>query len=261
MNKNYACPYCGQDSYAKSSKKSGLYESWDSVIKHTSRCEKIDNSFLIDNTYGPISVEELNRLTAKELKQKYKNIKFTGKKKTLKKYLVKSFKVLWDKTTIISAIQDFKIKYNRIPGIRDFGSKNPDYPNHDTVKTHFGSWNAAIEASGLVPNIQNGFGINTIGLDGHLYRSRAEAYFADTYLYNKYDYVIELKYPKPYNRYYDWFIPSLDLYIELDGGIRPQVREEKELINRLLNRKCLFIDTSLIYSNFDCSVFTNKMPS
>ena len=107
--------------------------------------------------------------------------------------------------------------------------------------------NKAIEAAGFEPNIQNGFGIDTYGLDGHLYRSQAEAYFADNFLYGKYKYVVEPKYPEPHNKFYDWYIEDLNVYIELDGGLRPQVIEEKIEINKNLGRKLLVYTTEQIY--------------
>ena len=70
----------------------------------------------------------------------------------------------------------------------------------------------------------------------------------DLYVYDKFNYVIEPKYPEQYHKWYDWYIPSLDLYIELDGGIRPQATIEKIKINRLLHRKCLIIPTYTIKS-------------
>lgn len=152
----------------------------------------------------------------------------------------------FSKKGIILAIQEFYILNNRIPTTRDFIADDK-YPVSSTVKEMFGSWNAAIEAAGFVPNIQSGYGVNTYGLDKHLYRSRAEAYFSDKYLYNLYDYIIELPYPSPYNKYYDWYIPNLELYIELDGGIRPETTKNKIEINKILNRNCVFISTSDIY--------------
>ena len=251
MIQEYCCPYCGQNSYAKTSKKCGRYTCWLDVTKHTSTCSKVDHSYVIFIDYGPISIEEILTTEPKKLKQKYPKASFYSKIKYLKKIgkLTErpSFKVTHTKESIITSIIDFYNTYNRLPGIRDFGSNNPTYPSHDTVKAHFKTWNAAIEAAGFEPNIQNGFGVDTYGLDGHLYRSRAESYFADTYLYSKYKYVIEPKYPKPYNKYYDWYIPSLDLYIELDGGIRPETTKEKIAINKLLNRTCLLIATDKIY--------------
>jgi hypothetical protein len=146
----------------------------------------------------------------------------------------------WTNDLIIKAIKDYHIQYNRIPECRDF--KAPLYPNRMSVFRLFGSWNAAIKAAGFQPNSQNSLGVNTKALDGYTYRSKAEAYFVDNFLHNKYEYIIEPKYPEKYNKYYDWYIPSLDLYIELDGGIRPETTNEKRAINKLLQRKCIFID-------------------
>lgn len=252
MEIDYKCPYCGRNSYAKSSRKPGKYTDWKSVVRHTSSCNKNDNSFIVTNEYGPISIEEIITTDPKKLKQRYPKTSFYDKIKHLKKLgkltNIPSFKITHTKESIISSIIDFYNTFSRLPGIRDFSSNNPSYPNHDTVKTHFGSWNAAIEAAGFIPNIQNGFGINTRGLDAHLYRSSIEAYFCDTYLFGTYEYIIEPRYPEPYYKFYDWYIPSLDLYIELDGGIRPETTKEKININNILNRKCLFLDTDSIYN-------------
>lgn len=252
MNQEYKCPYCGQNSYAKTSKNIGLYNNWNAVIKHLSHCTKVNYSYIIFPEYGPIPVEEILTTESKKLKQKYPKVSFHSKMSYLRKIgilkSIPSFKIAHSKQTIIETIQKFYKIHNRIPGIRDFGSNNPDYPNHDTVKSHFNSWNLAIEAAGFTPNIQNGFGIDTYGLDTHLYRSTCEAYFADTYLFNKVAYEIEPKYPKPYNKYYDWYLPKLNLYVELDGEIRPQVIKEKIEINKLLKRNCLFIKTADVYN-------------
>jgi len=154
-----------------------------------------------------------------------------------------------NKNSIITAIQKFTKENNRTPTYRDFHSTNGKYPSTMKVVNIFGTWNAAIEASGFPANLQTTFGCDTYGLDKHLYRSRAEAYFADNFLFNKYKYVIEPRYPEPYKKYYDWYIPSLDLYIELDGGLRPKVIKEKIEINKILNRRCLFISISKIYKH------------
>jgi hypothetical protein len=147
---------------------------------------------------------------------------------------------------IIEAIQNFVDKYDILPTSKQFVNSSGKYPSNHSVRRIFGTWNSAIKAAGFKPNIQNGYGVDTLGLDKHLYRSQAEAYFADTYLYNKYAYTVEPKYPEPHNRYYDWYIASLDLYIELDGELRPHIIEEKILLNTQLNIKCLFIKTSTI---------------
>lgn len=153
----------------------------------------------------------------------------------------------WDKDKIVEAIQYFYKANNRNPTQRDF-SNNRYYPDHKTVLKFYDSWYAALLDSGLQPDYNIGWGINTKSLDGHLYRSRAEAYFADSFLYEKFIYVIEPAYPQAYNKYYDWYIIDLDLYIELDGGIRPNTIKEKTEINRILNRKCLIIPSSSIYN-------------
>lgn len=164
---------------------------------------------------------------------------FTPKNKQNKSYKDCS------KEGIIEAVQRFYKKNNRIPQYRDFSSKN--YPNNKTVQKYFGTWNKAIEAAGYPPNIQSGYGVRTVALDGVLYRSKAEAYFCDNYLYQKYTYDVEPKYPEPHNRYYDWYIKELDLYIELDGGCRPAVTDTKININNELNRKLLVVKTKDIY--------------
>lgn len=153
----------------------------------------------------------------------------------------------WDTESIIDVIQKFVLDKDHIPKLRDF-KYSKEYPDPDTVQRYFGSWNKAIEAAGFKPNIQNGFGINTVAKDGQIYRSAHEAYFVNTYLYGKYDYVIEPKYPSPYSYYYDWYIPSLDLYIELDGGCRPYRIKEKLAINEAKGINCIFINTDNLYN-------------
>ena len=255
MNQQFNCPYCGQYSYAKSSKKSGNFESWKSVIRHISKCSSNNKAYIVDLVYGPISVDFIRYSSLKQLQVKYPNIKLEYKLRAFKKEIndTNSIKyTTFSKEAVISGIKKFVEEYGRIPQYREadvpLEFRQKYLPDTGACKKYFGSWNAAIKAAGFVPNIQNGFGYDTYGLDGHLYRSQAEAYFADTYLFNKYDYIVEPKYPKPYNKYYDWHIPSLDLYIELDGGIRPETTKEKIKINSLLNRHCLFINTSDIYN-------------
>jgi hypothetical protein len=247
MNQEYKCPYCGSDSYAKNGKKEGKFTSWLIVNKHISSCIKNDKSFLIDNFYGPLPISAINNLSALELKIQYPNLKVRYKR--LIKNNGKNYRIKWSEDTIIQAIKAFYIKNNKIPAARDFNKTSYEYPNSRTVRNYFGTWNSAIEKAGFIPNIQNGYGIDTKGLYGHTYRSKYEAYFADNYLFGTYDYVVEPKYPEPYNKYYDWYIPSIDLYIELDGGIRPEITKEKLAINKLLNRKLLLLSTQDIYSN------------
>ena len=147
---------------------------------------------------------------------------------------------IWNKENIIESIQKYYKENKRIPRMRDF--TNSKYPSFTTVRNYFNSWNKGIEAAGFEPNISM-YGTQTKANDGIIYRSISEAEFVNKFLYDKYEYEIEPRYPSPYNRYYDWYIPKLDLYIELDGEIRPHVTREKIEINKLLNRKLLVIKT------------------
>lgn len=190
---------------------------------------------------------EIENTGIRELKKKYPYTKFRDKLKYTN--ISKNLNTKYTKEEVISYIKNFYELYSRIPEYREFDNPNNSYPTTPVVKRLFGTWNNAIIEAVFTPSIQNGFGVDTYGLDGHLYRSKAEAYFADNYLYGKYTYEIEPKYPKPYNRYYDWYINELDLYIELDGGVRPDAIVEKIKINKLLNRRTIFITTTSIYNN------------
>lgn len=151
----------------------------------------------------------------------------------------------WSNRDILESIQSFYKEHNRIPECREF-ELSEQYPNYRTVATRFKSWNVAIEEAGFKPNTQNSLGTNTTAKDGHIYRSKAEATFVDKFLFNKYQYIIEPKYPEPYIRYYDWYVNDLNIYIELDGGIRPNITKEKININKKLHRCCLFIPIKAI---------------
>lgn len=250
MKNIYKCPYCGQTEYAKNSKKFGMFLSWIAVIYHTPKCAKNNGEYAITEEYGPIYYKEfLQPLYV--LKNKYPNITF---KKYLKQFkskglIDKKFThiIVYSKKDIIEFIQRFYRLNDKIPQLRDF-QENNKYPSYKTVQKYFGSWNNGIEAAGFESNIQNGYGIDTYGKDGNLYRSIAEAHFVDNFLFERYEYIVEPKYSNNINKYYDWYIPELNLYIELDGGIRPQITKEKILINKQLNRNCLFIKTDDIYN-------------
>ncbi len=149
----------------------------------------------------------------------------------------------WNKIDCINSIKDFHKRYNRIPQRRDFSKTDLKYPNYSTVTKLFGSWNQAIIESGFQPEIQDGFGIRIEAKDGILYRSSYETKFVNEYLYNKHKYKYEIKYPDPYNKYYDFYLPEWDLYIEIDGNLRPEIMQEKIQINIKLNRNLLVINT------------------
>jgi hypothetical protein len=159
-------------------------------------------------------------------------------------------KISWDRTKVINSVLLYYNTFNKVPTSKDFRSDSIKYPNGHIIKHLFGSWNDLIKSCNLPVSTKNGYGILSRAKDGHLYRSSAEAYFVDKYLYGKYNYIIEPNYPSPYNSLiYDWYIPELDLYIELDGNLRPKTTEHKIQINNKLNRNCKFINTTLIYKN------------
>lgn len=250
----YKCPYCGISEYNKNSKIKGCFKSWTAVSRHVPKCRLNTGDCYITESFGVIYLSSFKDLSLDEIFIEYPKISNSNLSAILKKLkqlkLVDrsfTFRHSYNKQEIIEYIKEFVEQTGRVPGIRDFGSQNPHYPSHDTVKNHFGSWNEAIRAADFEV-ISDGFGTNTTGLDGHKYRSKAEAYFADTYLFGKYTYDIEPEYPKPYRRYYDWYIHILDLYIELDGGIRPDIISLKIKINKTLNKHCIVIPTSKIYN-------------
>lgn len=239
------CPYCDKE-----------FNTWKSVRGHTSHCKKSNREYFIDLGEGPIHYKEfLDK--PERIHNKYPNLR--SYLMDIKSIFVRkgfnfdiNYGQPWTKKEILKAIRTFYEENNRIPTVRDFNC-NHMYPGHVLVKRVFGKWNTAIEQAGFVANYNDGFGNRIIGLDRHLYRSWYETYFANNYLYDKIEYIIEPKYPKPYNYYYDWFLPSMNLYIELDGFLRPERMTEKIKINKILCRNLLIIPVNTVKS-FDMSL-------
>lgn len=240
MTKEVSCPYCDK-----------VLVTFKAVRAHTSKCSKNTGEYSISVEYGPIHYTELINAPYKILKSKYPNISLSSIVRKFKEagLLPESYvlRPIITKEYLIKQIQRYVNMYGHIPSSKDFNFGNCEESCTYTYIKYFGSWNSAIEAAGYFPNIQNGYGINTKALDGNLYRSQAEAYFVDNFLFSLYEYVVEPSYPEKYNKIYDWFIPSLNLYIELDGGIRPDVVIEKRKINKELGRNCLFIRAPYVY--------------
>ena len=193
----FKCPYCSQDSYAKSSKKKGKFESWISTRNHTSKCIKNNHEYFIDQYHGPIHYTFILNKTSYQIRDIYPNLKdLVDIKRQFKKYnlpVSDTFKTDISKENIIKCIQNFYKENNRIPQSRDF-YLNSKYPSYRTIERIFTSWNNAIEAAGFEPNYNDGYGKRTKAKDGVLYRSQAEVYFVDTFLYEKYIYEYERKY-------------------------------------------------------------------
>jgi hypothetical protein len=158
-------------------------------------------------------------------------------------------KVPYNKEYVVSSIKEYISKYKKIPTQKEFDA-DKTFPSATTVVKYCGSWENAIVEAGYTPDIGSGFGHYTKALDGHTYRSKAEAYFVDTYLFSKYTYDIEPSYHKPeQRRKYDWYIKELAIYIELDGGCRPNIVLEKRSINKHININCAIIPIKNIYLN------------
>lgn len=158
-------------------------------------------------------------------------------------------KVLYSKDYMLTSIRAYVQKHKKIPTTVEFDA-DKDFPSATTVVKYCGSWGQAIIDAGYTPDIGSGFGYYTKALDGHTYRSKAEAYFVNNYLFGSYTYDIEPAYPAPeQRRKYDWYIKELDVYIELDGGCRPTIVNEKRSINKHLNINCSIIPINNIYLN------------
>lgn len=244
----FKCPYCNRQERLSGSK----FKSWVSVSQHMPRCKlkpKIID-YVCDKNVGPIHVSYFSgKYSSPKLLKLLGNT--ANKLSDIRKEFVRKGHLLpngsqeWFKHELLEELQLFVKINNKIPSLRDFQYHRPDAT---TFQNHFGSWNKAIEAAGLIADYNDGFGTRTIAKDNILYRSKAEAYFVDNYLYGKFKY----EYEKPYGNgwKYDFYLPEKDLYIEIDGELRPERIKEKIDFNRSMNRNFRIIKTSEIYTNF-----------
>jgi hypothetical protein len=243
---NYYCPYC-----KATRTKKAIFKSWKSVITHSNYCEHNTNEYIINTISGPIHYTYFLDRDVETLKQELGVSKYRD---MLDKFRLAGFikpdnSKKYTREECITAIQNKAKELGKTPTNEHFRRTEGKYPCIQYIVEMFGSWNAALTASGLELNYKSTlYGVPTTGLDGHLYRSKAEATFANKFLYGKYEYIIEPKYPDPYHKWYDWYIVDLDIYIELDGNIRPEVSANKKDINKKINRRCLLIPTYIIKS-------------
>lgn len=230
------CPYCYKS-----------LKSWKSVIGHTSSCSNRTGEYFIDNYHGPIHYSFFNN-SIEFIREKYpclKSISDIRKNFAKRNIIISCKKLTYTDEELLNSIRLFVEKYERVPQIRDF--EKSSFPNRETIKDRFGSWNKAIELAGFTANYNNGLGTRIFGLDGILYRSSYEAKFANKHLYGKENYIYELKYPN-HNKFYDFYLPDKDIYIEIDGGLRPEVTQEKIEINKQLNRNLIVVKAKYINS-------------
>ena len=241
----YKCPYCNKDN---------KFKSWISVRAHVLKCPlAINKIYYINEIYGPIHYKEFCDISIKEIREKYPNLpkNINSIKKSFAKRNIdltyRSTINIWNKKLVIQSIINFYSINNRIPHEQDFRNTNNKYPSPSTVVTYCGSWNKAIELAGF-KSIQNGLSIPTIAKDGVKYRSQLEAYFVNNYLYGKHNYKYEVPYNDGTRKLYDFYLPELDIYIEITAGLGPNIIKDKININNNLNRKLLVLYPKDIYN-------------
>lgn len=214
------CPYCNK-----------VFTSWIGVRGHIPSCALSTKEYYIHKYYGPINIMEASTLNRREFKEKYPLITACEKSAIHRKLVPKGLQCnsAFTVDTAIEALKHWVSVNNRLPISRDtYNDKS--LPTDAWVKDHFGSWNTYITSAGFDISGVCGYGMLTKGLDGRLYRSALEAYFSDNYLYNKYEYMYESKYPIGIgldSRVSDFYLPKLELFIEIAGGLRPEVITEK----------------------------------
>lgn len=210
------CPYCAKQ-----------FDNWLSVRKHTSKCTKNNYSYIITLEYGPISYNEIESINYREFKNRYPNIPATTTTsigKALRKRGILSWKAM-NKEEIKQSFIRFFLENGKSPTSRDC-YYTYYLPTDYRCKELFGTYNNAVVYSGLEPNKQSGYGLITTALDNNKYRSNLEAIFVNKYLLNKFTYEYEKPYPNWF-RVSDFYLPEKDLYIEVAGGLRPEVIKEK----------------------------------
>lgn len=145
----------------------------------------------------------------------------------------------WTRVTTMCALRQLYRQQGTIAVADLYG--NDSVPSPRTVTKLFGSWTEALEASGLpTQHTAPGRGKPTQASDLVTYRSQFEARFVDRFLFQQRVYEYECAYPNG-QWLYDFYIPDLDLYIELDGGLRPARMAEKRRVNAELNRRFLVV--------------------
>ncbi len=58
---------------------------------------------------------------------------------------------IWTNEAIIEALQAWTAAHRKVPSSADWSKGSRHHPSYRTVTDRYGSWNAAIEAAGLVP--------------------------------------------------------------------------------------------------------------
>ncbi len=121
---------------------------------------------------------------------------------------------------------------SRVPLCEEF-DKNPEFPNPDTYRTAFGSWNEGIKIAGFNPN-SSSLGRVMVAVDGHKCRSFGEKIINDWFTKNNILHEKEASYPN--SRYKaDWKINNV--YIEYFGISSNQKSEINQNYQKTFLRK------------------------
>lgn len=245
---NIACPYCHQDKTWDNKQ----FKNWYAVSVHTGHCLKNNGEYFIDSIAGPIHKSELENNSTKYLRYLYPGLKrhpnliranFAERGIKLNNYITG-----WQKEELLLIGKDFIAEYKSID--YEKFKYNPSFPSSTTIEKYFGSWNNYLQKLGI--KLNSDFGIKTYGKDNVLYRSKLEADFSNKFLYKKYSYEYEVKYPNPYKFLYDFYIKELNCYVEIAGlASLPWYMDriiKKRKINKELNRKLIIVYPSDIRS-------------
>ena len=169
-----------------------IFGSWDNALiaagfdKHGYISKEELLSYLVEyyNKYGEVpSTRKFNALKKYPNNVTYKrNFGSWNTALELAGLPIKQCKPLvpYNKDYIVNSIKEYISKYKKIPSTKEFDA-DKNFPSAATVVKYCGSWNNAIREAGYTPAIGSGFGIYTKALDGHTYRSKAEAYLASTF--------------------------------------------------------------------------------
>lgn len=228
MDNTYNCPYCYKNTFAKSSDKQGFFKSWKDVRNHVSKCPSNTRDYIFSLVYGPMRLDTLQGKNFMQIRELYPLLE-PSIKTNISKQLRKTgytTNILWSFDTAKAAILNFVEVNSRIPTSRDTYN-NYELPSDQWVKKHYSSWNDFIAICGLEPSLISGYGNCHKFHDGNTYRSSLELYFVSNFLYNKLTYIYEKPYPGNTNRISDFYLPDYGLYIEIAGGLRPEVIKEK----------------------------------
>jgi DNA-binding CsgD family transcriptional regulator len=208
------CPYC-----------SHISDTWKSVRGHVASCAYNTHSFYISLTEGPINLINLQNRNYLEIKNLFPNLSKLELQSISQRLHKLGFStaIVWTEESAKNAINDWVKTYNKIPTARDTYN-NPLLPSDHWVKKKFKTWSNFIVYCGYLPN--KGYGTNITYKNIYTLRSNFEYYFLDKFLYNKYNFTYEKPYPNSL-KICDFYLIDYDIYVELAGGLRPEVITEK----------------------------------